>query len=110
MPVKPEKFCFWPAPISSSDGRPPAFHAARITVFSSASVEVRFVPSVAAVVLPDEKPPDDPPLPRDTLVVIQLSKPPSLRGLPPDCAWLAWFCDRIASRSILMRRPASAVW
>ena len=64
MPVKAEKACFWVAPISRIEGLPPAVHAARITVFSNASVEARCVPSVAATVLPAVKPPEAPPAPR----------------------------------------------
>ena len=90
---------------------PPAFHADRMTVLSSASVEARGVPSVGAVVLPAEKPPEAPDAPRETLRDDPaISKPPILRGVAPDCAPEAWFWQAIASRSILMRRPASAVW
>ena len=89
---------------------PPAFHAARITVLSSASVEARCVPSVGATVLPAVKPPEAPPAPRETFETSQDSKPPSLRVTAPDCATEAWFWQTIASRSILTRRPASAVW
>ena len=81
-----------------------------MTVLSSASVEVRCVPSVGATVLPAEKPPEAPPAPRETFETSQDSRPPILRGVPPDCAPEAWFWQAIASRSILMRRPASAVW
>src|SRR4029450_1580572 len=97
-------------PIRRIVGLPPAFHAARMTVFSSVSVAARCVPSVGATVLPAEKPPEAPPAPRETLVVIQLSKPPSLRVTAPDWAMDAWFWQAMASRSILARRPASAVW
>ncbi len=86
------------------------FHAARMTVLSSASVEARGVPSTGAVVLLAEKPPEPPVAPREMLDVIHDSKPPILRGVAPDCAPEPWFWQAIASRSILMRRPASAVW
>src|ERR1700730_6370022 len=110
MPVKAEKFCFWVEPISMRLGLPPAFHADLMTVLSSASVEVRCVPSVGAAVLPAEKPPEPPVAPRETFVTIHDSKPPILRGVAPDCAPEAWFWQAIASRSALVRRPASAVW
>src|SRR3981189_3950914 len=83
MPVKPEKFCFWVEPISRRLGLPPAFHADLITVLSSASVEVRCVPSVGATVLPAEKPPDAPDAPRETFETSQDQKPPLLRRVTP---------------------------
>src|SRR6202011_6121279 len=91
MPVKPEKFCFWVEPISSRLGLPPAFHDDLMTVLSSASVEVRAGPPDGATVLPAEKPREAPDAPRETFETSQDSKPPSLRGVPPDCAPEAWF-------------------
>jgi hypothetical protein len=79
MPVKPEKFCFWVRPSHAGCRLPPAVHADLMTVFSSASVEVRCVPSVGATVLPAVKPPEAPPAPRETFDASQLSNRRSLR-------------------------------
>src|SRR5260370_6889095 len=97
MPVKPEKFCFWVEPISSRLGLPPAFQADLMTVLSSASVEVRCVPSVGATVLPAEKPPEPPVAPRETLETIHDSKPPTSRGLAPASAPPPHLCQAISS-------------
>ena len=110
MPVKAEKACFWVPPISSMVGLPPAVQAARMTVFSSASVEARCVPSVGATVLPAVKPPEAPPAPRETLLVDPALEAAHLARHRAGWAAEAWFWQAMASRSILARRPASAVW
>ena len=108
MPVNPEKVCFWDGPISSTVGLPPAFHAERMTVLSNASVEARWVPSVGATVLPVLKPPEASGAPRETFETSHDPKPPSLPVVVPDWVIEAWFCEAIASKSILMRgRPSS---
>src|SRR5260370_5866491 len=83
MPVKPEKFCFWVEPISSRLGLPPEFQADLMTVLSSASVDVRCVPSVGAAVLPAEQPAEPPVAPREMFETCELAQPPDLRGVAP---------------------------
>src|SRR5262249_60331771 len=88
----------------------PFANALDSTVLTSDSVKVRCVPLVAAETVPVEKPPEAPPMPRETFDTSQARAPAKRRGVPPDSAFEPKLPIARISRSRLASKPFSVFW